>query len=267
MKLLTSLYRKIYATWCVIWFVLPFIVFFPFFKIFTSRPNWYKYAHRLNRIWSGFQLHMYGLPITIERRGDLDPATRYIFTPNHSSYIDIPFMIYAVPGFLNFVGKSALAKVPLWGPIYNKLYISVDRRNPISSAKSYIKSKKTITKEGRNLVIFPEGTISEKAGVEMLPFKDGPFRLAIETQTPIVPVTMPFNHMFLPDVAGKFIVRWHPLKLILHNPIPTEGLTLEDIPFLKNKVYHIIQAEFKQHQHEHRYTNHPEVSPLSPSGV
>lgn len=266
MNVVTWLFRKIYTTWCVISFVLPFLLFYPLFRIFTLRPAWYKHAHTLNRIWAALQLKLYGLLITVEHQGKLKTNQTYIFTPNHSSYIDIPLLISAIPGFLNFVGKSSLGKVPLWGPIFSKLYITVDRRNALSSARSYIKSKNTLA-EGRSLVIFPEGTISEKAGSEMLPFKDGPFKLAIETQTPLVPVSMPYNHLFLPDVEGKFIVRWHPLKLIIHKPIETAGLTQEDIPFLKNKVYQTINAEFIKHKHEHRYTNHPEISPLSPSGI
>ncbi|WP_084523839.1 lysophospholipid acyltransferase family protein [Adhaeribacter aquaticus] len=267
MSIIKSILNTVYRAWCVISFLVPFLLFYPFFLLFTSRPAWYKHAHTLNRIWSWVQLRLYFLPVTVEHRGRLQENQRYIFTPNHSSFIDIPLLLQTIPGFLNFVGKSSLAKVPLWGPIYNKLYITVDRRNPVSSARSYIRSKKTVTEENRNLAIFPEGTISEKAGEEMLPFKDGPFKLAIETQIPVVPVSMPFNHIFLPDVAGKFIVNWHPLKLIIHEPIETKGLTLQDIPFLKNKVYEIINAEFIKHKHDHRYTNHPEISPLSPSGV
>jgi 1-acyl-sn-glycerol-3-phosphate acyltransferase len=266
MKLMVWILRKIYATWCVISFVVPFLLIYPFLALFTARPAWYRYAHALHRFWSGLQLKLYFIPVTIEKRGRLQARQRYIYTPNHSSYIDIPLLILAIPGFLNFVGKSALNKVPLWGPIFQKLYISVDRRNPVSSARSYIRSKKTLA-EGRSLVIFPEGSISEGAGRQMLPFKDGPFKMAIETQTPVVPVSMPFNHIFLPDVDGKFIVRWHPLKMIVHEPIPTAGLTLHDLPFLKDKVYNIIQSEFISHQHEHRHTNHPQISPLSPSGV
>jgi 1-acyl-sn-glycerol-3-phosphate acyltransferase len=265
MKYLTWILRKVYATWCVISFVVPFLLLYPLLVLFTSRPAWYRYAHALHRFWSGLQLKLYFIPVTIERRGRLQPHQRYIITPNHSSYIDIPLLIHAIPGFLNFVGKSALSKVPMWGPIYHKLYITVDRRNPVSSARSYLRCKKTLA-EGRSVVIFPEGTISEQAGQQMLPFKDGPFKLAIETQTPVVPVSMPFNHIFLPDVDGKFIVRWHPLKMILHEPVPTTGLTLQDLSFLKNKVFSIIQSEFNN-QHEHRHTNHPQISPLSPSGI
>jgi 1-acyl-sn-glycerol-3-phosphate acyltransferase len=236
------------------------------FLLFTSRPAWYRYAHGLNRLWSGLQLQLYGLPLTIERRGNIDPGTTYIYTPNHSSYIDIPFLLQTLPGFLNFVGKDALSKVPLWGPIFSKLYITVNRRNPVSSARAYLRSKKTLA-EGRSIVIFPEGSISENAGYELLPFKDGPFKLAIETQTPVVPITMPFNHIFLPDVDGQFIVRWHPLKMIIHQPISTQGLTLADLAALKSQVHTVIQTELLQHPHEHRYTNHPETCTFSPSGI
>jgi 1-acyl-sn-glycerol-3-phosphate acyltransferase len=266
MRFAILIFRKIYAGWCVASFLVPFFLFYPLFMLFTSRPAWYKHAHNLNRLWSGLQLRLYGLPVSIEGRHHLDAQTTYIFTPNHSSYIDIPLLLQTIPGFLNFVGKDGLAKVPLWGPIYKKLYITVDRRNAVSSARSYIRSKKTVA-EGRSLVIFPEGTIAETAGVEMLPFKDGPFKLAIETQSPLVPVTMPFNHIFLPDVDGKFIVRWHPLKMVIHAPIPTAGLTLADLPALKNKAFNLIQNELTKHAHEHRYSNHPETSALSPSGI
>jgi 1-acyl-sn-glycerol-3-phosphate acyltransferase len=266
MKFLNWILRLLYATWCVISFVVPFLLLYPFLLLFTSRPSWYAYAHRLHRFWAGLQLKLYFIPVSVEYKAPLLPQQRYIFTPNHSSYIDIPLLIHAIPGFLNFVGKSTLSRVPLWGPIYHKLYITVDRRSPVNSARSYIRSKQTLA-DGRNLVIFPEGSISVDAGQQMLPFKDGPFKLAIETQTPVVPVSMPYNHIFLPDVDGKFIVRWHPLKMILHEPISTVGMGLQDLPLLKNKVYHIIQSDFISHPHEHRHTNHPQISPLSPSGI
>jgi len=266
MKLINLIFRKIYAAWCVVSFLVPFFLFYPLYLIFTSRPAWYQHAHTLNRIWSVLQLRLYGLPVTVQGRHYIKADTTYVFAPNHSSYIDIPLLLQTIPGFLNFVGKEGLAKVPLWGPIYNKLYITVDRRNAVSSARSYIRSKKTVA-EGRSIVIFPEGTIAETAGHEMLPFKDGPFKLAIETQAPLVPVTMPFNHIFLPDVEGKFIVHWHPLKILIHEPIATAGLTLADLPALKNQVFTIIQNELKAHEHEHRYTNHPETGTLSPSGI
>lgn len=266
MKVLTYILRFIYKVWCAIWFVLPFLILYPLYLIFISKPRWYKYAHGLNRFWSILQLHLYAVPVQVVRKGTLAPNTRYVFCPNHSSYIDIPVLLKTLPGFINFLGKASLCKVPLWGPIFAKLYIPVNRHSTVSMAKSYLLSVKTIN-AGRDVVIFPEGTIPETAGSKMLEFKDGPFKLAIEKQIPVVPITMPYNHIFLPAVDGKFIVNWHPLRVIIHEPIPTAGLTRKDIDFLKSKVFHIIQTELIKHQHDNRYSNAEEAGALSPTGI
>jgi 1-acyl-sn-glycerol-3-phosphate acyltransferase len=268
MKAIKYLYHRVYTTWCVTWFVMPFLVSYPVQAFLIRKEKWYRHVHGINRIWSTVFLRMFLAPLIVERRMKLDPNQQYIFTPNHSSYLDIPLVLHCIPGFLNFVGKSSLSKVPLWGKVYSRLYIPVDRKSPISSAKSYLKSVKTL-EEGRNLVIFPEGTIPTTAGEKMLPFKDGPFKLAIEKQLPVVPVTMPYNQRFLPDLDGKLKVRWHPLKIIIHEPVETKGMTLSDLPGLKQKVFNIIQSELKDHKHIYvnRYSDYQKISSLSKIGV
>ncbi|MCP2042216.1 1-acyl-sn-glycerol-3-phosphate acyltransferase [Pontibacter sp. HSC-36F09] len=257
MKALKYLSHRLYTTWCVTWFVMPFVVTYPFQAILIRKQRWHPHVHGINRFWSSSALRMFLAPLQVEWRMRFDRKKQYIFTPNHSSYLDIPLMLHAIPGFINFVGKSSLTKVPLWGKVYEKLYIAVDRKSAISSAKSYIQSVRSL-EQGRNLVIFPEGTIPPTAGEELLAFKDGPFRLAIEKQLPVVPVTMPYNHKFLPDLDGKLKVRWHPLKIIMHEPIETQGMTLQDLPALKEQVFNIIQEELKKHNpiDVNRYTNH-----------
>lgn len=264
MKALKAIGKKVYAIWCTAMFVLPFVVLYPLFKLFTARPAWYKYAHTLNRLWSKFQLRMYLMPIKRTGLEHIKPGEAYVFAPNHSSFIDIPMILAVMPGFLNFVGKKSLSKTPLWGPIYEKLYISVDRESPVSRAKAYIASKQSL-EAGRNVVIFPEGKISPEAGKALLPFKDGPFKLAIEKQVPLVPVTMPYNHCFLPDVKGKLIIRYHPMEMIVHPPISTKGLTLQDLEALKQKTYSIIQAALDAKNHEHKHRNHSPAGTLSPA--
>ncbi|WP_240676230.1 lysophospholipid acyltransferase family protein [Botryobacter ruber] len=269
MKAIKYLSHRIYTTWCVTWFVMPFVVTYPLQLFFIRKKEWYRYVHSINRFWSSSALRMFLAPLKVEWRMQFSKEEQYIFTPNHSSYLDIPLVLHTIPGYLNFVGKSSLCKVPLWGKVYEKLYISVDRKSAVSSAKSYIKSVKSL-EEGRNLVIFPEGTIPPTAGEQLLAFKDGPFKLAIEKQLPVVPVTMPYNHRFLPDVDGKFIVRWHPLKIVVHEPIPTAGMTLQDLPLLKEKVYHIIQQEITKHNSKtyvNGYSDYTENSTLSKAGI
>ncbi|HEY4651983.1 MAG TPA: lysophospholipid acyltransferase family protein [Pontibacter sp.] len=269
MKVLNYLWQRIYTTWCCTWFIVPFVVSYPFQVLLLRKQQWHKHVHQINRLWSAIFLRMFITPLQVEWRMKFDPAQRYIFTPNHSSYLDIPMMLRAIPGFLNFVGKSSLAKVPLWGKVYGALYICVDRRSAISSAKSYLQSKKTLD-EGRSLVIFPEGTIPPTAGLQMMEFKDGPFRIAIEKQLPVVPVTMPYNQYFMPDVEEGLKIRRHPLKMIVHEPIATEGMTLADVPALRERVFQIIQQELINHNYKtdvNRYSNHQKVSTPGQAGV
>lgn len=270
MKVLKYLSQRIYTTWCCTWFIVPFVVTYPFQVFLIRKPQWHRYVHNINRLWSAIFLRMFFTPLQVEWRMKFDPKQRYIFTPNHSSYLDIPMMLRAIPGFLNFVGKSSLAKVPLWGKVYGTLYISVDRRSAMSSAKSYIQSKKTLD-EGRSLVIFPEGTIGETAGEQLLEFKDGPFKIAIEKQVPVVPVSMPYNQRFMPDVEEVGLkIRRHPLKMVIHEPIETAGMTLEDLPALKERVFHIIQQELTKHNYNkdvNRYSNHQKISTPEQTGI
>ena len=105
--------------------------------------------------------------------------------------------------------------------------------------------------EGKSLTIFPEGGIVSKHHPHMVKFKDGAFRTAIEKQIPIVPVTIPFNWVILPD---KEPIRLHRgvIKVIFHEPIETASLTVEQIGELKQKVFDIINHELI---HENRQGN------------
>ena len=95
---------------------------------------------------------------------------------------------------------------------------------------------------GISVVIFPEGTIPQKGLPKMIPFKDGPFRIAIEKKVPVVPVTMPYNRKILPD-DGKYLIKPGRAKVIIHQPIETKGMSLKDIGRLKKEVFEIIEKQ------------------------
>jgi len=128
--------------------------------------------------------------------------------------------------------------------MFGKLHITVDRKKLKSRYTSVKRSMEAID-EGKNLIIFPEGGIVTEKGPVMGPFKDGAFRIAVEKQIPIVPVTIPYNWIILPP--DEFLLRWHPLKVIFHQPVETAGLTAKDIDTLKQQVFTIIEQELKQH--------------------
>jgi 1-acyl-sn-glycerol-3-phosphate acyltransferase len=241
-RLLRYIGHRLYTTWATFWFVLFFVLTYPL-QWLMSRKKWHRHLHTINRGWSIFSIRMWGVPVTIVKRNPLPPSQTCVYVANHGSYVDIMLLFKAIPGFLNMVGKSDLAEVPAWGPIFGGTYITVNRNSAVSRGRSMIEARRSL-EAGRSVVIFPEGTISAKPGEEMVPFKEGAFQLAIAAGVPIVPITMPLNHRFMPSVKGSLRVRYSPLRLVMHEPIHTAGLTLADAQELKDRVYAIIESEF-----------------------
>ncbi len=163
-----------------------------------------------------------------------------MYCPNHTSYIDIPVMLWGVKENFSFMGKSSLAKIPLIGYMYSRLNVLVDRKSLKSRGEAINKAASQLDK-GISLVIFPEGTIPDHPPFTGQ-FRDGAFRLAIEKQIPIVPVTIPYNWLILPD-DGKWLGKPNRAMAIFHEPISTKGLTLNDIKWLMDETHQVISAE------------------------
>lgn len=96
-------------------------------------------------------------------------------------------------------------------------------------------------KNGFNIGFFPEGGIRLQEYPIMTDFKDGAFRLAAETNTPIVPITFPDNYHVLPD-DELLNMKWHPCRIIYHKPVYSNGSSEDDIQQLKQDVFRVIQS-------------------------
>jgi 1-acyl-sn-glycerol-3-phosphate acyltransferase len=142
-----------------------------------------------------------------------------------------------------------MENIPLFGFMYGKLHITVDRAKLRSKYDTILKSRQAID-EGKSLAFFPEGGIISLHPPKMVRFKDGAFRLAIEKQIPVVPVTIPNNWIILPP--DEFLLRLGTVKVIFHEPIETKGMDLSGVEALKHKVFHVIDEELKHHEHRPR---------------
>lgn len=234
--------RVIHTGYGVIVFAVLFFILLPLLCIPILFPKYHQLTGIINRWWARLMFAFIFIPFQTESRSKLDRKRQYVFCPNHFSYLDIPTVGLSSHNVI-FVGKSEMAKIPLFGFMYSKLHITVDRSKLKSRYASLEKSFQAI-EEGKSLVIFPEGGIITEKDPVLSKFKDGPFRVAIEKQIPIVPVTIPYNWIILPP--DEFLLRWHPLKVIFHEPIETIGLTLKDLDTLKENVYQIIDTELKR---------------------
>lgn len=241
--------RKLHLIYSIFTFTWLYLAAFPFFFLFAQRKSWHHYAYRLNFFWSHTFFFLIALRTELIYEEKLQKNQRYVFCPNHASALDIVAMCLIREPF-TFVGKSDIARVPLFGYMFRKLHIPVDRRNMKSKYQTIVSSKQAIA-DGKNVLLFPEGGIIE-ANATLSRFKDGPFRIAIETGTPVVPVTIPFNWIFLPDEnIFRFKRHRYPIRIILHKPIETTGMTLDNLDELKQKTFDCIQKELGSQLDEH----------------
>ncbi len=232
-------FRAIYTAHCFLIFLLLFLILQPLFIIPILFKKQFRLVGLANRLWAQWWSVLVMLPYRIEKRAKLDKRKQYIFCPNHFSYMDI-YSMSLNPHDSIFVGKSDMLSVPLFGFMYKHLHITVDRTKLKSRSQSIQDSLQAID-DGKSLMIFPEGGIISNNIPKMASFKDGAFRIAIEKQIEIVPVTIPYNWIVLhPD---RLLMRWRPTKLIFHEPVATTGLTLEHVSTLKKKVFSIIEVE------------------------
>jgi 1-acyl-sn-glycerol-3-phosphate acyltransferase len=165
-----------------------------------------------------------------------------IYVANHTSYIDIVLSYLFLPAYYVFMAKMELKKVPLFKVFFEKMQISVDRSSRVSSHKAFLRAKEELDL-GNSVFIFPEGTISSNGVLKA--FKNGPFKLAIDNQVPIVPITFKNNWKILQN-GGFFKSYGRPgiSEIIIHQPIPTSGMTEENLVDLKQNVYQIISKEY-----------------------
>ncbi len=246
LKLSKNPFKLAYAVWFGLWFALLFTVLYPLIYFALSNPKRYRFGHLIRRFWG--KLVLFGTFIRVKQiyEEPLDTDKSYIIAPNHTSQLDIITLAVKLNIFFNFMAKSELEKIPVFGIWFRTIDISVNRKDPRKAAEAYRKAIKWID-AGNSIVIFPEGTISNQVP-KLIKFKDGPFRMAIEKQIDILPVTIIGNWVTLPD-QGVFEGQPHAVIQYVHKPISTQGLTFDDIEGLKEQVYKVINNKL----HEYGY--------------
>lgn len=233
----------IYRIWFYILVLIPIIVLMPFLIVSISNEKWYPYFFKLARIWSKFILIGMGFGWKVKGNLELEKGKSYMFIANHVSMIDVMLMLVAIKhNPFVFVGKKELTKIPLFGFFFRKTCIIVDRSDSNSRKQVYLSAKKKLD-SGLSVCIFPEGLVPEEH-VTLAPFKDGAFRLAINHQIPIVPLTFPdnkkrFSYTFFSGGPGV-------LRVIPHSKIETKGLTTKDTKEIKEIAFDTIYNKLVQ---------------------
>tara|TARA_Y100000588_G_scaffold346476_1_gene394500 strand:+ start:2620 stop:3288 length:669 start_codon:yes stop_codon:yes gene_type:complete len=221
---------------------------FPILLISISREKWYPFFFKLARIWAKFILIGMGFNYKIIKEEVPNPKKSYMFIANHTSMTDIMLMLVAVKNPFVFVGKKELAKIPLFGFFYKRTCILVDRSSAKSRQAVFLRAQRRL-KQGLSICIFPEGGVPEEH-IVLDEFKDGAFRLAINHQIPIVPLTFydnkkRFSYTFFSGGPGA-------MRTKIHQFLKTENLKVADTKALNQKARAIILTELSKNLPENR---------------
>jgi 1-acyl-sn-glycerol-3-phosphate acyltransferase len=165
-----------------------------------------------------------------------DPRRPYVAVANHESIADI-FLVSHLPWEMKWLSKEAVFRIPVMGWMMRMAGdIAVRRNDPRSRLRALEACRDRLAK-GVSVMIMPEGTRS--ASGEVLRFHDGAFRLAVETGCPILPIALAGTRSAI--AKGSWVMGRATAVARVLPPVPTEGLTLADVPALRERVRCMIE--------------------------
>src|SRR5689334_4245456 len=201
---------------------LAALIAFPWTWVSGSADFLYDLAMRIARggLW------LAGVRVKVEGIQQIDSDATYIFMCNHVSNLDPPILIPKLPRRTSVLVKKELFQIPILGrAMLMAELVPVDRRNREAAVNSMREAEQVMAR-GLNMTVFPEGTRSRDG--RLLPFKKGPFYLAIDSGVPIVPVTILGSESLMPK--GSSTIHAGSVTLKFHRPIsPAQFADKEDL--------------------------------------
>jgi 1-acyl-sn-glycerol-3-phosphate acyltransferase len=196
------------------------------------------FAHWCARTWSRWILATTGVRVDVTGLEQLDPGATYVFVANHQSVYDIPILFWSLPQQLRIIAKESLGRFPVIGWHLRRTgHMLVDRSRP-DRARIFGWAGR-LTQNGLSLILFPEGTRSRDGRVGK--FKAGTFFLALDANLRVVPLSVVGSrHVML---KGRLATYPGHVKLVVHSPIDTAGMSSRDAREFAERVRQIIAPD------------------------
>ncbi|MFT4602764.1 MAG: 1-acyl-sn-glycerol-3-phosphate acyltransferase [Arenicella sp.] len=230
------LYRVYFA---IIFFVVLTILY-PIFWVMLLNDKHFEKVFRL-KVWTSriilfldfIYVHRIEMPKNL-------PKGPYVICSNHCSYLDIIQMYPILPKTkFMFIGKAELLRWPVINIFFKRMDIGVNREKRHSAMRSILRAKQEL-KKGWSIVIYPEGKIPYNAP-KLNEFKSGAFKMAIDEQVPILPITLIDTwRLFEADPPLTANARPGISRVIIHEPISTKGLEKKDLLNLRQQTFDVI---------------------------
>lgn len=243
---MTRLVRKTHRCLYLASVLFFFILFYPLLAFFAKDPerNFHRIA-RCRRIIGFLSSTLVGVFYRFRYETPIDWSKPYVICANHTSNLDITAMVLLCPSDFSFMGKIELLDNPVTGMFFKTIDIPLNRQSRISAFKAFKRADDNL-RVGRSMVIFPEGHIGEEFPPRLYDFKNGPFKLAIETQVSIIPVVIHNAWKIFWDDAKTLGSRPGILDIEVLTPIVTTGLQLEQADQLRDDVHRLIKKHWNK---------------------
>ena len=227
-----------------IWFVLNLIPYTAWYATKAVGAGLLRVPNRPGgvydecaRRWAKRLMKVSGAELRTDGFENVPTDQPVVYVSNHQSWFDIFALMCVVPGQMRFVAKKELAKIPMLGrAIRSAGHIYIDRQNRQAAVSAYEEAAVYI-RAGMSAVVFAEGTRSRTG--ELLPFKKGPFVLAIAAQVPVIPIYCAGTFTLLPK--GTVSISPHPIAVMFGEPILTAGMEYDDREGLMKRTRQAVE--------------------------
>jgi len=239
---MTGILKQIHRTYTLFIILLFFALLYPFYYLCSRKSQWYGILNGLRKIHCYLICIFSGVILKFEYEEALSENQTYIYCANHTSNLDIIILCILATGRFHFMGKTELLDNPVLKIFFQTIDIPVNRESKISAFRAFKKAGENLEK-GMSLIIFPEGKIDDAYPPVLQPFKNGPFRLAIEHSIPIIPVSITDAWKYMWDDGSKHGTKPGICKIYVHKPMNTKDLNIDDSDLLKDRIFDLINSK------------------------
>ena len=243
MTVIKNILGRIFASWAMLVFVISMLlVYIPFLITgLWKEPKRTINFISLSRVWMKIFFTLSGVRRIYSGKEHFKKGENYVIVCNHNSFMDIPLSSPGIPGPGNkTIAKAEMARIPLFGIMYQRGSVLVDRKSEESRKASFIKMKEVLDM-GLHMCIYPEGT-RNKTSEPLQRFHDGAFKLALDSGHSILPAVIYNTRKVLP--TNKTFFFWpHSVEMHFMEPISPDGHTVET---LKQEVFDRMKVQIEQ---------------------
>ncbi len=247
MKIVKVIMGILWKTYFLLSFIISLVILYPFFYVLLLNRKWFPLAFKLKKIWTIWIFSVSGIITRANYKTSKSalPKTA-VYCANHMSYLDIISAYIVIPHYFVSMAKKELGKAPLFNIFFKEMNILVDRKSITAAHRALIKASEEIDR-GNSVFLFPEGGIITNDG-KLHDFKNGAFKLAIDKQVPIVPITFLNNwKLFQNGVLLRTQGRPGISRVVVHEPISTVGMTADDLVSLRTRVHDVIAQDLEKY--------------------